>query len=1358
MDLKSKIFNNKMPGKISGIRLSIVFALLFFGQFALAQCPIADFTVTPVNGICVQDGQIDIEIPGASGCTGVTATLNEPGGPVLQSINIGGSGTGTFVNLLPGNYEVRLKQGATTTPAKTATVATSYKDFTVKITTYDLSCKAGDQNYSDDGEIKVEITNASQVSGLFEYKIPALGLSSGPIAATTYTFTGLPAGIHDVVVTNTIGTTCVVSKNYNGNEVKDKVGNTIPNPFPKNSFIEFVSVDDCDSWNIQVVRDANGGFQGGVRPGGYATITYNGNTYNAVSGKAPGYTPPLGAGFYFKNVPENTEVTIEISDGCNATIFTYITSKKQENLEFGILHKSSYYGDICSTLNYIHLPSPSSIYVTGTNEIVQNHINYHPEPGGNGITWNLYIEEPTGSSNYILLESRDSDTGPETFPDIDDPGNALYSLINGRNYRIELVDNKCGSPTITKDFTFNVNESVHPLNNTNFIPTTSMLEGTVGFSLSNAPNLKGTLDGVKWTIDRTDGMTSYTYPSESTYTMGAHYAGHTINFPYEQTFYYDFDIVSQRFIDLPPGEYIITAEDLTCGVIRTQTVVLDNPIQRFADYSIEAACNFDPSIHIEYSQTDDFALWLRGNVLLFNDNGNFPPTQADYTGKQYSVGAGGKKAISDNIDNVASGDYYLRFGAFGDTSASFYHSVVEPNGGRNSHLNISVPGAFGGYGADVLQRYFFIPVHVDADQGINFHLSSFFCDSNDPYSGALGISVTGYPVDFITYEVWEDGLDPDVDTPTYTYTTSDLSETSHIFNGLTEQNYTVRVSHSCGYIQQEVLVTNEEQDDPEVFGGDTYCDDDTEPMILSFNLSETLYDIEWYDEDNNLLGEGASITVTPIQTTTYRIDYTMKAETGCADAGITNSFYHEVEVVSCSNIVIATADINQIPQGDTATGNVLDNDYGDGLTVTGATYLDASGNEVPLPLGVPTQIYDSNGELAGTMTLNADGTYTFVSDPAYTGEVPITYEITDADGNTDTAVLSIEVVPAVNPSSNNPPVAQNDTAFTPEGTPVSSTVLGNDSDPDGDNLTVTGATSTDDNGNPITIPVDGTPTPVYGTDEDGNPVLAGTIELNADGTYTFTPEPGFTGTVNPITYTIDDGNGGTDTAILFIEVLPEDGENSTFANDDANTAPKGETMTGNVLDNDTDPEGNGQEVTDAVVTLPDGTTVPLTIGFEEDIPGIGKITLNSDGTYTFIPDPDFVGTIVVGITVCDNEPAPDTACDTSNLYLTTLDTMNCYKPANLIANGGLPTEIGISALRLDNTDDWPQVREGAWIALEAKTKGFVPNRLNNAQIAAIPSNNLVSGMMVYNTDEDCLQINVDGTSTGWKCFNVQSCD
>ncbi len=100
----------------------------------------------------------------------------------------------------------------------------------------------------------------------------------------------------------------------------------------------------------------------------------------------------------------------------------------------------------------------------------------------------------------------------------------------------------------------------------------------------------------------------------------------------------------------------------------------------------------------------------------------------------------------------------------------------------------------------------------------------------------------------------------------------------------------------------------------------------------------------------------------------------------------------------------------------------------------------------------------------------------------------------------------------------------------------------------------------------------------------------------------------------------------------------------------------------------------------------------------------------------------------------------------------------CYKPAQTTGTT-LDTNHGITALGRAGADNsnWPMVRKGAWTALEAKTKGFVVNRLTNDQINAIPSADLREGMMVYNIDQDCLQINIDGTATGWKCFNTQTC-
>lgn len=105
---------------------------------------------------------------------------------------------------------------------------------------------------------------------------------------------------------------------------------------------------------------------------------------------------------------------------------------------------------------------------------------------------------------------------------------------------------------------------------------------------------------------------------------------------------------------------------------------------------------------------------------------------------------------------------------------------------------------------------------------------------------------------------------------------------------------------------------------------------------------------------------------------------------------------------------------------------------------------------------------------------------------------------------------------------------------------------------------------------------------------------------------------------------------------------------------------------------------------------------------------------------------------------------------------------SCYKPPATVGNT-LDTLYGITALGRAGTDDidnWPIIRKGAWLALEAKTKGFVVNRLTTVEIAAIPYNNLIEGMMVYDITENCLKIYTtsdNGTTFSWKCFGTQTC-
>lgn len=104
---------------------------------------------------------------------------------------------------------------------------------------------------------------------------------------------------------------------------------------------------------------------------------------------------------------------------------------------------------------------------------------------------------------------------------------------------------------------------------------------------------------------------------------------------------------------------------------------------------------------------------------------------------------------------------------------------------------------------------------------------------------------------------------------------------------------------------------------------------------------------------------------------------------------------------------------------------------------------------------------------------------------------------------------------------------------------------------------------------------------------------------------------------------------------------------------------------------------------------------------------------------------------------------------------------HCYKPAN--TNGdALETPVGITALKRAG-EQWPMERKGGWLALEAKTKGMVLNRVpfdSTGNPIGIPTANFVEGMAVYDTTNNCLKIytSVDnGSSFAWHCFNTQTC-
>uniref|UniRef100_UPI00197C9987 hypothetical protein n=1 Tax=Polaribacter sp. 11A2H TaxID=2687290 RepID=UPI00197C9987 len=165
--------------------------------------------------------------------------------------------------------------------------------------------------------------------------------------------------------------------------------------------------------------------------------------------------------------------------------------------------------------------------------------------------------------------------------------------------------------------------------------------------------------------------------------------------------------------------------------------------------------------------------------------------------------------------------------------------------------------------------------------------------------------------------------------------------------------------------------------------------------------------------------------------------------------------------------VNAENDINQTPKDTAVNGALITNDQG----VATVTSVTINGTPTAVPTGNTGVTInnvagvDKNGVAvanAGSITIKEDGTYIFTPAAGFTGTInPITYIGKGAGANTDTASLSIEVVPNILPAGNNPPTAQNDVNTTELNTDVTSTLLSNDSDTDGDNIVITNASIKD---------------------------------------------------------------------------------------------------------------------------------------------------------------------------------------------------------------------------------------------------------------------------------------------------------
>jgi len=256
-----------------------------------------------------------------------------------------------------------------------------------------------------------------------------------------------------------------------------------------------------------------------------------------------------------------------------------------------------------------------------------------------------------------------------------------------------------------------------------------------------------------------------------------------------------------------------------------------------------------------------------------------------------------------------------------------------------------------------------------------------------------------------------------------------------------------------------------------------------------------------------------------------------------------------------------------------------------------------------------------------SLRLNPDGTFTYMPPAGFVGEDSFDYSIVDPAGATDSATVTLNVTADPDPNTNDNPAAGNDLATAVVGLAATTNLLDNDTDPNGEPLTISNVNGVDPSTGPVTI-VDPT---------TGNP--AGSLNVNPNtGEATFTPVPGFVGSVQ-VPYTIDDGSGGTERGTITLAIA----DTPPMAEDDTNITDFGVAVTGNVLDNDTDTNpADTQSIADPATG--DAATGPVTITTANG----GAVVFNPDGSYEYTPAPGFVGVDTFDYTVIDSFGKTDT--------------------------------------------------------------------------------------------------------------------
>jgi len=381
------------------------------------------------------------------------------------------------------------------------------------------------------------------------------------------------------------------------------------------------------------------------------------------------------------------------------------------------------------------------------------------------------------------------------------------------------------------------------------------------------------------------------------------------------------------------------------------------------------------------------------------------------------------------------------------------------------------------------------------------------------------------------------------------------------------------------------------------------------------------------DGGGNPTGDLLSTYTSPVSLPiggTFSATYTFKAN-GCSPAGNLAAVISKGSNCICSQVVrafhanvipVAGDDNPSTPEDTPVTFNIISNDMdADGAIVPGSVDLDILTPGIQTTLTIPGQ---------GTFTLNAtNGDLTFVPVANYNGLVtPVTYQVCDngVPAMCTQAIITVTVTPI-----DDAPLATNDVISTNEDTPVNGNAATND-------------TPSGDGGNVWSL-----------TGVNGG-AAHGTVTMNNDGTYTFTPAANYFGK-DTFIYKVCDADGDCSSATVTITVNPV--QDPPVALADNFGTKENKKLTGNVLVNDYDVDGDQISV-DITPVLP---------------PAHGALVLNPNGDFTYQPVIDFLGNDTFTYRICDN--GTPSLCATALVTIVVSKDESCavFVPNSFSPNG-----------------------------------------------------------------------------------------